>query len=724
MKYINLRKFLLTIALSLLLSHGLLRTVYSQTHGLSYPDTPALPIVEMIHGKNISDPYRWLELEDSDEIREWEKAQNTLTAEYLSDVPNRDILESRLFDLIDVPWVGSPVIQNGRAFYHAQPKGAQKDILYWRGRDDTERVLIDPNTHWNIEGDGADKNIALGRWSVTRDGKTIAYVSKPNNADEGWIDVMDVESGRISEIDRLENIKHSRIEWTIDSKGFYYTLLPKGDEISKVDRPGLAEIRYHKLGTPQSSDTLVFPATNNPTTFLRPKVSWNGRWLFVYVWKGWTGVSVMVRDLHSDNLSFRTFYESDDAQIWVFDHGEYLYIHTNEDAPNKKLLRVKAGIFDQNAWEEVIAESPSAVLQDVYRSRDHLLTVKLENAHNSLAIHDTDGKKLRDINLPSEGSTHWVKVNPDDDDIYYTFSSFTHPYSTYHHDILTGSTSLWSLTNVPMDIGRYKSTQEWFVSKDGTKIPMFLVRDPSVKLDGSAPLLLYGYGGFGISLKPWFWASIQPWFEAGGILAVPNLRGGGEFGKDWHQAGMRLNKQNTFDDSIAAAEFLIEKGYTNPLRLAIRGRSNGGLLVGAVVTQRPELFGAAICGVPLTDMVRYTEFGVGKTWIEEYGDPNLAEDFENLNTYSPYHHVKKNEKYPPMLITTADTDDRVHPGHARKFAAAMQAANPDNNLVLLYVEEQAGHSGGGRTDDKVRNWSIELRFLMKQFGLKPAIYKE
>ncbi len=679
-----------------------------------YPETRRQAIVEELHGQRVADPFRWLEDDRAPEVRAWTAAQNGLTRTYLDAIPRRATLEARLTELFDVPWIGSPWIQNGRHFYHAQPKGVQKDILYWRDEaDGIERVLIDPN---QLGAPG--ENIALGRWSVTRDARTIAYTLRANNADESVIEIMDVESGRRYIADRLTGIKHSRMEWTLAGDGFYYTHLPLDLAVPESERPGRAEIRFHQMGRPQSEDRLVFPRTDDPKTFLRPRVSWDGRWLFVYIWRGSTGVTVYLRDLLSDDPTFQVFYDSNDSQIWVFDHGGYFYVHDNQNAPNKTLMRVKAGVFDRSAWEVVIPEDPKAVLTGVYRSRSRLLAVYLEDVQHRLQIHDLDGALLRQVALPAPGSVRGLKSHPERDDAYFTFSSHTIPWQTYRLSLLDGTTALHSETAVPVDPKRFGVDQVWVESRDGTKVPMFVIRDQTKPLDGSMPFLLTGYGGFSSSVYPRFWPALYPWLEAGGGVAIANLRGGGEFGETWHRAGMGHNKQNVFDDFIAAAEFLVAEGYTRSEHLAIRGRSNGGLLVGAAMTQRPDLFGAVICGVPLTDMLRFTALGVGKTWIEEYGDPAVKDDFEVLSRYSPYHRVVEGTDYPTTLITTADSDDRVHPGHARKFAAMLQAANPKGKPALLSIQNQAGHGGSGNTDGQVRAWADELLFLMDSFGMR------
>lgn len=687
----------------------------AQEASLAYPETRRQAIVETIFGETVADPYRWLEDGSAPEVATWSKAQDAFARRYLDGLPGRRDLAARLGELIAAPWTSTPYVVAGRLFYYKQLAGAEKAVLLWRdGEDGTERVLIDPN-----KLSSQAENVSLGRWGVSRDGRTIAYILKRNNADEGVLQVMDVASREVSEIDRLTGIRHSRIEWAADGSGFYYTHLPDDPGISPTERPGYAEIRFHRLGTPQAKDELVFGRTGDPTTFLRPRVSWDGRWLFVYVWYGWNGVDVFLRDLTATDAGFRPFFSSREARIWVEDHDGYFYIHSNEKAPNWQLFRVPAGVFDRAAWETVIAEPQDAVLDVVFVAGGRLLVRLHRDARHRLQVRALTGDLLHEVRLPGPGITRWMKGRPDQETAYYTFSSFSVPWTSYGLSMATGRSALWSKTDVPVDTAGYVTEQIWYRSKDGTRVPMFVVRREDMPRDGTTPFLLYGYGGFGIDVMPGFFAELYAWLEAGGGYAVPNLRGGGEFGEDWHRAGMALNKQNVFDDFIAAAETLIDKGYTSAKRLAIRGRSNGGLLVGAAMTQRPELFGAVLCGVPLLDMVRYTKLSVGKTWIEEYGSPEKERDFRVLYGYSPYHRLVSGTAYPPVLFVTADTDDRVDPAHARKMSAALQALNGGTTPVLLSIERQAGHGGADRIAARVSRWTDEYAFLMHLFGMTP-----
>jgi len=682
---------------------------------LAYPETRRQDLVEEIFGQKVADPYRWLEDDEAAEVIAWTEAQNQLSRAYLDGLPGRAALSDRLRELLTLPWIGTPHVRGGRQFYHQRLPGLDKSVLRWRNKaGGPAHTLIDPNRLST-----AEKNIALGRYSVSRDGRTIAYHLKENNADESVIEVMDVLSGKISTVDRLTEVKHTRIEWAIDGHGFYYTRLPLDPAVPETERSGTAEVRFHRLGSPQSEDSLMFPRTSDPTTFLRPRVSWDGRWLFVYIWHGWVGAEVYLKDLLDDDGEFQLFYKNRDAQPWIFQAGNYFYIHSNEGAPNRKLERVPVGVFDRSAWESVIEEPEGAVMDEVFNAGGKLFVRLLRNATHELQVRSLTGKLLREVELPGAGDVSWLKGNPDDDEAYYTFSSFGQPWQAMELSMSSGRSRLWNQTEAPVDPSAFVTEQIWFESKDSTRVPMFVTRRRDMPFDGSTPFLMYGYGGFSKSLRPGFWPAYYPWLEAGGALAVPNLRGGGEFGEDWHRAGMGLNKQNVFDDFIAAAETLIQRGYTKPERLAIRGRSNGGLLVGAAVTQRPDLFGAVLCGVPLTDMVRYTKLGVGQTWIEEYGAPEDARFFPLLYNYSPYHHVDPTVAYPPVLVLTAEQDDRVEPAHARKLAAILQAARDGRNFALLTVEQQAGHGGSGRIEDKVRRWTDEFAFLMQVFGMTP-----
>ncbi|HKO92160.1 MAG TPA: prolyl oligopeptidase family serine peptidase, partial [Polyangiaceae bacterium] len=629
-----------------------------------------------------------------------------------------------------------------------------------------ERTLIDPN---ELRADGS---ISLGNWFVSWDGKYVAYTLHENNADEATLFVRDVATGTDSAIDRITGAKYAGPTWTPDNRGFYYEWLPTDPSIPVAERPGRTELRYHRLGTDPAQDPLVFPATRDPKTFLGGGVTRDGRWLIVSVQQGWQQNDVYVRDarlpltgLKDDaadvaaagtspsgagaarakasaaRFGFVPFVTGLDGMFRVSWWNGAFYVHTNYEAPNYRVLRLeskkwsskpaaaskpstanKGGAtqsiapneFALDQWREIVPESP-AKLDDASVIGGALVLSYLENAASRLAIHDLSGKRLRSVSLPGLGSASGLVGDPDRDEAYFAFTSFTVPTQVYQAYIEHGSTSLWSQIELPLDTSQMQVEQTWYHSKDGTKVSMFVVHRAGIQLDGSHPTLLYGYGGFNIDMTPAFSALAAVWLEQGGVYAVPNLRGGGEYGEAWHRAGMGPNKQNVFDDFAAAAEHLIERGYTTSERLGIYGGSNGGLLVGASMVQHPELFAAVACAVPLLDMVRYHRFGSGQTWIAEYGSPEDPVEFATLFDYSPYHHVLPGVKYPALLMLAADSDDRVDPMHARKFAAAVQWAG-SGRPALFRVEENAGHGGADLVKKRVAYNSDLTAFLLDQLA--------
>ena len=685
-----------------------------QGENLKYPSTRRDSVVDVLHGVEVPDPYRWLEDVESPEVQKWMDVQDEHARGFLNALPGRDALTDRFAELYYIDTISAPVRRGDRFFYTRRHADKEKSVYYWReGENGEERVLLDPNA---LSEDGT---ISIGRTKVSWDGKTVAYTLKENNADESTLYVMDVATGKVSDVDVIPGAKYAEPAWTPDGKGFYYTRLPVDPSIPVADRPGHAEIRYHQLGTDPAKDPIVHEKLGDPQKFVGVDLSRDGKHLFFYVWHGWNQTDIYYRNLAKGGSDWKPLVEGKpflySIEAWKGD----FYITTNEGAPRFRVLKTSAARPEHENWKEVIAEfEDGSVIDGAQIVGGHIVLTLMKDVHSDLRIHDLGGKLVRDIELPGIGASFGMTGNPEDDVAYFSFQSFTIPTRIYRTSINTGKTSEWASIEVPIDPSPYKVEQVWFDSKDGTKVPMFVVTRKDIVLDGSTPFLLYGYGGFNVNMRPYFRSSIYPWLEAGGGYAVPNLRGGGEFGEEWHKAGMLANKQNVFDDFIAAAEFLVAQKYTSPDKLAIKGGSNGGLLVGAAMTQRPDLFRAVICGVPLLDMVRYHLFGSGKTWISEYGSAEDPEQFKVLHAYSPYHHVTR-QNYPSLLMMAADSDDRVDPMHARKFVAAVQAATTGERQVLLRIERNSGHGGADLIRQYVAEDADETAFLMHELGLEP-----
>jgi prolyl oligopeptidase len=677
------------------------------------PNTRTEAIEEELFGTKVKDPYRWLEDVKSPEVQSWMNAQNDYTRAYLNQFPGREALTQRIkslyyVDSISAPWKrGMSHTGSDRYFYVRTHATKEKAIVYYKnGENGEEQVLFDPNTM------SEDGSVSLGVWSPTYDGKKVAYALRRNNADEATLYLRDIDTGKDSEIDVIEGAKYAYPSWLPNGEGFYYTYLPTDESIPISERPGYAEVRFHKIGDDPKTDKLVHPKTGDPTKFIGAGVSRDGRWLFATISYGWSANDVFYQDLHQRDPQWKPFIVGKKALYSVSVFEGYFYIQTNDNAPKFKVLRTKTDQPEMEHWQEIIPEE-DAVLDSAGVVGRHLCLVYLKDASNQIRVCSLEGKLIREVPLPTIGSTGGLSGEPDEDDAYFGFSSFTHPSEIYKTKVSTGETTLWTAIKLPIDPTPYQVEQVWYSSKDGTKVSMFIIRRRDMPQDGTTPFVLYGYGGFSVNMLPSFSSAIYPWLEAGGGYAIPNLRGGAEYGEEWHINGMREKKQNVFDDFICAAEFLIQNKYTSTPQLAISGGSNGGLLVGACMTQRPDLFGAVICGVPLLDMIRYTKYGSGKTWIEEYGDPDKEEEFKWLYAYSPYHHIKDQTPYPAFLLMGSDSDDRVDPFHGRKFTAYLQAANSSTKPVLLRIEKNAGHGGADLVKQAVEATTDRFSFLMQ-----------
>ena len=682
---------------------------------LAYPPARIVDVSDAYFGVKVADPYRWLEDGKSTEVQDWVTAENKLARRYLDMLPGRDALKERFQQLFHIDTISVPERAGDRLFYMKRKSTDEKAILYWRPVDDpkSEHVLVDPNQFV------ATNNAALGEWVPTLDGKRLAYTLRPNNADEATLYVKDVETGKDLPDEVIEGAKYASVSWMPDGSGFVYTYLPPADPDHPEDRPGLAEIRYHKLGADPKKDPVLHEKTGDATQFIDASVSRDGKWL-IYDQGNWAKNDVYyqpLQDSPSADLagSWKPLVEGKNFLYSVYPWKGQAYILTNENAERYHLFKVSLSDPRRARWHEIVPESPSIVLKGMAVIGDHLVLDELKNVSSQVEIRDLNGKAIRSLVLPGLGSVE-VEGEPDHDEIYYSFVNFTTPPEIFEASVVNPTQALWARVNVPVDPSPYVVEQKFFPSKDGTSIPMFIVHRRDILLDGSTPFLLTGYGGFGISETPYFSSGIYPWLEAGGGYAVANLRGGGEFGEKWHQDGMLLKKQNVFDDCIAAAEYLVAQGYTKPERLAFRGGSNGGLLAGALLTQRPDLFRAIVCEVPLLDMVRYDQFESGKTWVPEYGSPQDPAQIKALYAYSPYHHVAPGTRYPSVLFWSDQNDDRVDPMHARKMAAALQAATGSTNPILLRVETQGGHGGGDQVKKTIDRGTDIWSFLLHELG--------
>lgn len=676
------------------------------------PTTRRQDLVDILFGEKVADPYRWLEDVSQDEVKTWMRDQDAVARQHLQTLPSRTQIANRLRELFYVDSVTAPVVRNGRYFYSRTHADKEKRINYWRdGETGKERVLLDPNTM------SEDGSVSIGTVVPSWDGKKVVYALRENNADEATLYVKDVESGTVSAVDTILGAKYAQPRWTPDNSGFYYTFLPDDKTIPVDVRPGYAEVRFHRLGTAATDDVLIHPRTGNPQTFIGPALSRDGRWLFIYIHHGWNATDLYFRDLTQPDAQFKPFVVGRPALYQVIAHEGNFYIVTNDGAPKWRIYKTASDKPEREHWAELIPESPDRVIDVAQIIGGHIVITGLHNASSRIAVFDLNGVFVRDIPLPEIGTTEGIVGEPDSDDAFFGFTSFTRPQQIYRTSIQTGKTTLWDEVILPIHPEKFMVEQVWYPSRDGTNISMFVVRPKDRKLDGTMPMLLSGYGGFNVSLTPRFMSSFYPWIEAGGAFAMPNLRGGGEYGETWHQAGMLDKKQNVFDDFIAAADYLIQRGYTSKNKLAIRGGSNGGLLVGAVMTQRPDLCRAVICAVPLLDMVRYHLFGSGRTWIPEYGSAEDEAQFRVLYAYSPYHHVKENTEYPALLMLSADSDDRVDPMHARKMTAALQHASISGLPILLRIEENAGHGGADLVKQTVEQNADVYAFLFEELGL-------
>ncbi len=683
------------------------------------PPTRRQEVVETLHGERWVDPYRWLEDGSSPEVVNWLQGQNAATRALLHRNPARPALVKRLESLLYVSSSTAPVKRGQRLFYLKTRPELEKAILCFREATGPERVLLDPN-HW-APGD----RTSLGVWVPSPSGKRLAFATKPNAADEATLHLLDVDTGSWSTVDDIPGAKYAEPHWAPDEGSFYYEWLPTDPSVPVAERPGHTEVRLHRVGSPAAQDLLIHPRTGNPATFLQSQLSRDGRYLFVSILHGWSENELFWMRPGKDR-QFRPLVSGRGRGVRyeVIAWNDRLYLFTDEGAPRGRVFEVSPRRTERTAWKELVPQDPSATLREVSILGGKLALLYLKDASSEIRLTSLDGSDVKVLPIPS-----FSAVNPgveaegsligseDDDTFFFQLSNFTRPRQILRASVLWNTVQLDDRsrqTQLPFDPAPYVAEQIFFASKDGTRIPMFLVHRRDWVKDGHNPVLLNGYGGFNLSITPDFRAQIVPWLEAGGVFALANLRGGGEYGTAWHEAGRRERKQNVFDDFLGAAQWLVDQKITEPRRLAITGRSNGGLLVGAAMTQKPELFGAVVCGVPLLDMLRYHRFGSGMTWTPEYGSADASEEeYRYLRAYSPYQALRPGQRYPPLLMMAADRDDRVDPMHARKFVAALQQGSP----AYLRVEANAGHKGADRVRQTVEASADEYSFLFDKLGI-------
>ena len=712
-----LRKRLQPIAASLLALAIIFAPAMAQTaKKLVYPESKKVDQVDDYHGTRVADPYRWLEDLDSADTRRWVEAQNQLTFAYLNDIPARAQIKQRLMKLWNFERYSLPQKHGDRYFYSKNNGLQNQNVLYTAtALDAAPQLLLDPNTLT------ADGTAALSGLAVSDDGRLLAYGIAQAGSDWQEWRVRDVATAKDMP-DVVRWVKFSGAAWTKDGKGFFYSRYdePKaGTQMTGANY--FHKLYYHRLGTPQADDALVYERPDQKEWSINGGVSDDGRYLIIYATQGTDRRNrVFYKDLQAKDAPVVALLGGGDANYNFIDNdGTTFWLRTDLDAPRGRIIAIDITKPGRADWKEIIPQSQET-LEGANVVGNQLVASYLKDAHTQIRVHDLSGKLVREIKLPGIGSANGFGGKRTDKETFYSYTSYTTPATIYRYDMATGRSTVFRAPNVDFNPADYESKQVFYTSKDGTRVPMIITYKKGVKLDGQNPTLLYGYGGFNVSLTPAFSVGNLVWMEMGGVYAVPNLRGGSEYGEDWHQGGMKLKKQNVFDDFIAAAEWLIANKYTSTPKLAIFGGSNGGLLVGAAMTQRPELFGATLPAVGVMDMLRFQKFTIGWAWVSDYGSSDDPEEFKALYAYSPLHNIKAGTAYPPTLITTADHDDRVVPSHSFKFAAALQAAQAGPNPVLIRIETKAGHGAGKPTSKQIEEVADRWGFLVRALNMNVA----
>ncbi|MEO0706486.1 MAG: prolyl oligopeptidase family serine peptidase [Cyanobacteria bacterium J06649_5] len=683
---------------------------------LNYPSTRTVDQTDTYHGVDVADPYRWLEDPNATETEAWVEAQNKVTFSYLNQLPGRDQLNTRLTELWDYERYGIPFKQGDRYFYYKNNGLQNQSVLYTLPSLDAEpTVLLDPNT---LSDDGT---VALSGIAISENAKYLAYGLSTAGSD--WVEwhVRDIETGKDTD-DLIKWVKFSGAAWTHDHKGFFYSRYDEPNDKSKLEDVNYYQkLYYHQLGTPQSADTLIYDRPDQKEWGFNGGVTEDGRYLIISVWLGTAPKNLLFyKDLQDPNSEVVELISEFEAYYSLIDHDDNIFwFQTDLEAPKGKVVAIDINNPEKQNWKTLIPEAEET-LESVGVLNNQFIADYLKDAYTQIKIFDLEGTPLRDVALPGIGSAGGFNGKRTDTETFYSFTSFTVPSRIYRYDLTTGESTLFREPKIPFSPEDYETQQVFYTSKDGTQIPMFITAKKGLSLNGENPVLLYGYGGFNISLSPSFSVSTLVWLEMGGVYAVANLRGGGEYGEAWHQQGIKTAKQTVFDDFIGAGEWLIEHKYTTAEKLAIAGGSNGGLLVGACMAQRPDLFAAALPAVGVLDMLRFNKFTIGWAWESDYGSPQNEDEFKALYAYSPLHNLTPGTEYPATMITTADHDDRVVPAHSFKFAAALQAAHEGDNPVLIRIETKAGHGAGKPTAKQIEEATDKWAFLAHELGVNLA----
>jgi len=676
-----------------------------------YPQTKKVDTVDDYFGVEVKDPYRWLENDTAQEVEEWVKAQNEVTFNYLKQIPFRDKIKERLTEIWNYEKKSAPVEKAGKYFFFKNDGLQDQSVLYITEDPDKEaKAVLDPNTF------SEDGSVSLSGYEVSNNGKYLAYSISKGGSDWKEIYIKDLDKDKKLD-DHLKWVKFSGIAWYQD--GFFYSRYDKPKEGGKLSQANKNhKVYYHTLGTSQNEDELIFQKPKFPQRNYSPDVSKDEKYLYIYETKSTHGNNVYIKNLQK-NAQFVKLTTGFKYEYNIIGHrGDKLIVHTNYTAPKYKVVKIDVHKRNVGNWIEMIPEKKN-LLQSCKLVNNKIVTSYLKDAHSQLKLYNMEGDFLYDIELPGLGTAGSINGDQNSKSFFYSFTSFTKPSQIWEYNLETKKSELYFKPNINIDTEKYVTKQVFYKSKDETPIPMFLVHKKGLKQNGNNPVFLYGYGGFNISLTPSFSSSRMIWLENGGIFAMANLRGGGEYGEKWHKQGMKLNKQNVFNDFISAAEFLIDSNYTNKDKIAIHGGSNGGLLVGAVTNQRPELFEVAIPAVGVMDMLRYHKFTIGWAWADEYGSSKDSVDFENLYNYSPLHNISNNAEYPAILALTADHDDRVVPAHSFKYIATLQDKYKGENPTMIRIQTKAGHGAGKATSVKIEEEADMWAFTFYNMNEKP-----
>jgi prolyl oligopeptidase len=709
-----------TLALSLLAAfagQALAQTCPAGASAVSYPATKKVDQQDNYHGTMVADPYRWLEDANSAETKAWVTEQNKVTQAWLAQIPQREAIKARLTKLWNYERYGVPSKKGGRYFYSRNDGLQNQAVLYTaKTLSETPRVLLDPNSL------AADGTVALADMEVSPNGKYLAYSTAASGSDWNEIKVRDIETGK-DLADHIKWVKFSNTAWATDGSGFYYSRYDEPTEADKLAGVNyFQKVYFHKLGTEQKADVLVYHRPDQKEWGFGAEVTNDGRYLVINGSHGTEQKNrVFIKDLKAKDAQVNGLLEAFDASYSFIDNeGPVFYFMTDKNAPRSRVIAIDVRNPGSENWKEIVAEAPQTLTGASIVNKQLVLNY-LSDAHSAVKIFDLKGKPVREIALPGLGTASGFRGKATDTETFYSYTSFTTPTTIYRLDMKSGKSTIYRQPKVDFDPNAFDTRQVFYTSKDGTKVPMFIVSKKGMKLDGTNPTYLYGYGGFNVSLTPSFSVANLAWVEMGGVYVLANLRGGGEYGEAWHKAGTKLQKQNVFDDFIGAAEWLVANKVTSPAKLSIGGGSNGGLLVGAAMTQRPELFGAALPAVGVMDMLRFQKFTIGWAWTSDYGSSDNAEEFKALFKYSPLHNLKQGGCYPATMVLTADHDDRVVPAHSFKFAAAAQAAQSGAAPILIRIDAKAGHGAGKPTAKQIEEVADRWGFLSRALDMAPGV---